>query len=394
MAARRGRLDAFLVPAVACRCGCGKRGRRIGAAAADAAPTGTGASAPLDPALFASLSERFAAQLQSLWRAVLEAPPDALPELAAGADDRRFAAAEWHKVAYFSWLRQCYLIYADYLHRLVANTQLPATEHQRLAFVADQYLDAIAPSNFAATNPEVLKRTFDTDGASLVQGLANLAADVGRGRISMTAPDAFEVGRNLAITAGSVVFRNELIELIQYAPATSSVFKRPLLIVPPCINKYYILDLQPDNSFVKYAVDQGHTVFMISWRNIPAELGTLTWDDYVGRGVLPRSTPPATSRRARPSMRLDFASAGRCSRAHWQSSRPRICNTYPASRSLLRCSISPIRATSASTFRRTLLAAREPALLAGSRVRGSELASAFASLRPNELVWNYVVGTI
>jgi polyhydroxyalkanoate synthase len=371
--------------------GAANAGAGSGAAAADAAPTGTGASAPLDPALFASLSERFAAQLQSLWRAVLEAPPDALPELAAGADDRRFAAAEWHKVAYFSWLRQCYLIYADYLHRLVANTVLPATEHQRLAFVADQYLDAIAPSNFAATNPEVLKRTFDTDGASLVQGLANLAADVGRGRISMTAPDAFEVGRNIAMTPGSVVFRNDLIEVLQYDATTSSVYKRPLVMIPPCINKYYILDLAPRNSFVRHAVAEGHTTFMVSWRNIPADLGTLTFDDYVEKGVLQAIAVAQRISGSRSVNALGFCVGGTLLASALAVLAARHDHSV-ASATFLTTMLDfsdpgPIGVYLSPSF----LAAREPSLMAGGRMHGSELAAAFSSLRANDLVWNYVV---
>ena len=130
----------------------------------------------------------------------------------------------------------------------------------------------------------MLNRALETDGASVLAGLHNFAGDIGKGRITMSDESAFALGRNLAITPGSVVFRNALIEVIQYDATTSHVARRPLLIVPPCINKYYILDLRPENSFVRHAVAQGHTVFMISWRNIPPELGHLTWDDYLRAG--------------------------------------------------------------------------------------------------------------
>src|SRR5260221_6894870 len=144
----------------------------------------------------------------------------------------------------------------------------------------------MSPANFAATNPEALKLALEAKGESLPQGIRQLIEDVHKGRISTTDESVFEVGKNLAVTEGSVVFGNELIHPIQYKPVTPTVFKRPLVMFPPCINKYYILDLQPENSLVRYAVDQGHPVFMVSWRNITDELAHLTWDDYIEKGVL------------------------------------------------------------------------------------------------------------
>ena len=234
---------------------------------------------------------------------------------APGPGDRRFAAREWRELPYFALLKQGYLLFGEYLNELATLAALPEQDKRRLAFVTKQYVDALAPTNFMATNPEVLNRALSTEGASLVQGLANLAADARRGRISMSDDRAFEVGRNLAVTPGSVVFRNELIELLQYAPTTARVRKRPLVIVPPCINKYYILDLQPENSFVRWAVGEGHTVFMLSWRNIPPELGRITWDDYLEQGVLTGHRRRAgRSPAARPSTPSASALAARSSR--------------------------------------------------------------------------------
>ncbi len=195
---------------------------------------------------------------------------------AHGPADRRFSDKAWREHPYFAWLRDAYLLYGEYVREFAALAQTDDATKRRLVFLAQQYVEAISPSNFLATNPEALKRALETGGTSIAQGLSNLVSDAQRGRIAMTDESAFEVGRNLATTPGSVVYRNPLIELIQYAPTTSEVAKRPLLIVPPCINKYYILDLQPENSFVRYAVGEGHTVFMVSWRNIPSELGGLT----------------------------------------------------------------------------------------------------------------------
>jgi len=179
------------------------------------------------------------------------APLPVVVEPAPG--DRRFAAPEWDRLPYYALLKQGYLLVAGYLNELAEGAMLPAPEKRRLEFLTRQYVDAIAPTNFLATNPAVAARAFATDGKSLVQGLANLLADAQKGRIAMSDERAFAVGTNLAVTPGSVVFRNPLIELIQYAPTTARVHRRPLVIVPPCINKYYILDLTPENSFVRWA---------------------------------------------------------------------------------------------------------------------------------------------
>ena len=251
-------------------------------------PTG-----PVDVERLAALNEKYRPRWEALWSAAIAAaaagglPEQPLPEVASRAPgDRRFAAREWRELPYFALMKQGYLLLGEYLGEAATLAPLPEPDRQRLVFLTKQYVDALAPTNFIATNPDALKRALSTEGASLMRGVANLAEDARRGRITMSDEGAFAVGRNLAVTPGSVVFRNDLIELIQYAPTTARVHRRPLVIVPPCINKYYILDLQPENSLVRWAVGEGHTVFMISWRNIPPELGRLTWDDYIEMGVL------------------------------------------------------------------------------------------------------------
>ncbi len=347
----------------------------------------------IDPAAAAPLTERYNRSAEALWERALAgnvAAPFA-DRPTPHARDRRFEAKEWRDQPYFAWLRDSYLLYTEYVRDLAALAQGDAAAKKRLAFLAQQYTEAIAPSNFLATNPEALKLAFESGGASLAQGLSNLIGDAQRGRIAMTDESAFAVGGNLACSAGSVVFRNDLIELIQYTPLTPKVHKRPLLIVPPCINKFYILDLRPENSFVRHVVAAGHTAFMISWRNIPPELGHLTWDDYLEQGVLRAIGVAREISRSRTINALGFCVGG----------------------TLLACSLAVLaarhqHAVASATFltalldfedpgeigvyvSREYLAAREPALLAGARVHGSELANAFASLRPNELVWNYVV---
>jgi polyhydroxyalkanoate synthase len=268
---------------------------------------------------------------------------------------------------------------------------LPPDEKKRLEFSVRQFVDAIAPTNFPATNPDVLGRAIATEGVSIVDGLRNLAADVAKGRITMSDESAFEVGRNLAVTPGSVVLRNDLIELIQYDAATPRVARRPLLIVPPCINKYYILDLKPANSFVRHAVEQGHTVFMISWRNVPAELATLTWDDYLAQGVLAALTAVKAISRSREVNTLGFCVGGTllaCALAVLAARN----DSSASSMTLLTTMLDFADPGEIGVYvSRRMLAAREAQLFAGERVHGSELAGAFASLRPNDLVWNYVV---
>src|SRR5438477_1702619 len=218
-----------------------------------------------------------------LWSALLAGRKEAVAAPQPG--DRRFSAPQWQDNPYFDYLRQSYLLASRYLEELVDAAELPADAKERARFAARQWIDAMSPANFAATNPQVLEQALQTRGDSITMGLANLLGDVQKGRISQTDENAFEVGRNLAVTPGAVVYENELIQLIQYSAATGQVAARPLVMVPPCINKYYILDLQPENSLVAYAVGAGHTVFMISWRNAGPELAHLTWDDYLEKGV-------------------------------------------------------------------------------------------------------------
>jgi len=308
--------------------------------------------------------------------------------------DRRFSGPEWD-TPYFAMLRDIYLVTASYWQDAVESAELPPREKDRLRFAVRQWLDAIAPSNFPTTNPEAIKLALATEGESWRKGAENLLADMGRGHVSMTDETAFEVGRNLALTPGSVVYRNELIELIQYAPSTPKVYERPLLIVPPCINKYYILDLQPENSFVAYAVGEGHTVFLISWRNIPPELGLLTWDDYLEHGVLKAISVMNEITVATQCNVLGFCVGGAllASALAVLEARRKAAGADPiASLTLLATMLDYEDPGPIGVYVDNMaLAAREPLLLAGERINGSELAGAFASLRANELVWSFVV---
>ncbi len=262
----------------------------------------------------------------------------------------------------------------------------------RLRFLMRQYVDAMAPSNFAATNPEFVKAALESQGTSITVGIRNLIADLARGRISMTDEAAFAVGRNLAVTAGQVVFENELIQLIQYAPATTKVFERPLLIVPPCINKFYILDLQPENSFVRYAVESGMTVFLVSWRNPQADLGHLTWDDYLEKGALAALRVVRAVGAVEQINALGFCVGGTILSAALAVAKARGEDPV-ASLTLLTTLLDFSDPGEIVNFiDPASVAAREASIGRGGLLRGAELAAAFSALRANDLIWQYVVG--
>ena len=214
-----------------------------------------------------------------------EVEPAVTPE----PGDRRFKDGTWTENPLYDHIKQSYLLASRFMLSTVRQTEgLDAHTAHKVDFYTRQFIDAMAPTNFAATNPEVARRTVETGGENLVQGLSNMLEDLERGqgrlRVRMTDLEKFKLGENVAVTSGKVVFENDLMQLLQYTPTTETVRKRPLLVIPPWINKYYILDLRPKNSFIKWAVDQGHTVFVISWVNPDERLAGKTMDDYLLEG--------------------------------------------------------------------------------------------------------------
>jgi polyhydroxyalkanoate synthase len=247
----------------------------------------------MDPSAFAAASVNYWMDSMRLWQlawmkmAGQESAPVAVP----AKGDSRFKDEDWSGNFVFDYIKQSYLIAARHIQHAVAGVEgLPEDSQKKIAFFTRQYVDALAPSNFAATNPQVLRETLATGGHNLIKGLNNLLADIEKGegqlRISMTDETAFQLGKNVATTPGKVVHQNALMQLIQYQPSTSQAFRRPLLIIPPWINKYYILDLREKNSFIKWAVDQGHTVFVVSWVNPDRALAEKTFADYLTEGAL------------------------------------------------------------------------------------------------------------
>ncbi|HEU5048124.1 MAG TPA: class I poly(R)-hydroxyalkanoic acid synthase [Rickettsiales bacterium] len=213
------------------------------------------------------------------------------PVIQPDSRDKRFKDTAWQESVIFDFIKQSYLLTARWMQQSVSQAQeMDPQTLRKIDFYTRQFVDAMAPSNFLLTNPEVLKKTLETGGENIVRGLTNMLEDLekskGALRVSMTDHSAFEVGKNLAVTKGKVVYQNDLIQLIQYAPLTEKVHAVPMLIIPPWINKYYILDLQPENSLVRWLVSKGFTVFVISWVNPDENLGHKRFDDYMLEGII------------------------------------------------------------------------------------------------------------
>ena len=343
-----------------------------------------------DPARWQALQQGWYEQQLALWTRMTDGAPESEPAAAAPAPDRRFRAPEWRE-PYFQWLSQAYLINAQWMESLAAGAQLAPHDKKKATFLVRQWIDAASPANFGWSNPEALKLAAETQGASVARGLQNLQDDLPKGMVSMTDTRAFEVGRNLAATPGAVVFENDLLQLIQYRPTTPNVHSRPLLLVPPCINKFYVLDLQQENSLVAYAAAQGHTVFMVSWRNATPEMGSVTWDDYIARGVITAIDSVRKICNVKKINALGFCVGGTLLATalavlHAKRKKP------VASLTLLATMLDFFDTGELSVFiDEAYVQNRERELGAGGVLQGRELAITFASLRPNDLIWNYVV---
>jgi polyhydroxyalkanoate synthase len=352
----------------------------------------------MDPSALAAASVNFWIDSMRLWQSswLKMLGHEAEPVVRPAQGDARFKDQEWSDHFLFDYIKQSYLIAARHIQHAVAGVQgLPDESQRKIAFFTRQYVDALAPSNFAATNPQVLRATLASGGQNLVKGLANLLADIEKGegqlRISMTDETAFQLGRNVATTPGKVVFQNALLQLIQYQPSSSEVFRRPLLIIPPWINKYYILDLRENNSFIKWAVDQGHTVFVVSWVNPDAQLAEKGFDDYLTEGALAAMDAAMKAVGEKQLNVIGYCLGG----------------------TLLGCALAWLAAkgdarVGCATFFVSLLDFSQPGELGvfideaqvenlerrmneRGYLEGSEMASTFNLLRSNDLVWSFVI---
>ncbi|MRR49395.1 MAG: class I poly(R)-hydroxyalkanoic acid synthase [Rhodocyclaceae bacterium] len=343
----------------------------------------------------AALQKEWVARHAELWKTMLQRKSgdgSVEPLVKPDPGDRRFDHPAWAENPIHDYVRQAYLVNAEYLRKIAEASPVAEGAKDRLRFLTRQYIDAMAPSNFAATNPEFIQTALATQGESIRQGIQNLLNDLDKGRISMTDDSAFEVGRNLAVTPGAVVFENELMQLIQYSPLTEKVAERPFLIVPPCINKFYILDLQPENSFVRYAVEQGQTVFLVSWRNPKADQGHLTWDDYIESGALKALGVVRDICGVEKVNVLGFCVGGTILSSALAVMKARG-DDWVESLTLLTTLLDFSETGELNCFiDEASVASREATIGKGGLLAGRELSSVFSALRANDLIWQYVVG--
>ncbi|MEO8144797.1 MAG: class I poly(R)-hydroxyalkanoic acid synthase [Betaproteobacteria bacterium] len=348
-----------------------------------------------NPAALAATSTNLMLDYMQLWQSSwmkamgMQAAPVATP----AKGDGRFRDDDWSSNFLFDYLKQSYLITARHMQHAVASVEgLPAESEKKVAFFTRQFVDALSPSNFALTNPQVLRETVASGGQNLLKGLDNLLGDIERGGISMTDEKAFELGRNVATTPGKVVFQTDLMQLIQFEPTTQEAYRTPLVIIPPWINKYYILDLRPTNSFIKWALDQGHTVFVLSWVNPDARLAQMGFEDYMKQGPL---AALAAVEKATGERQVNFI--GYC-----------LGGTLLGATLGFLSEKEQIDRVKSATFFVSLLDFSAPGELGvfideaqvdslekkmneRGYLEGSEMASTFNLLRANDLVWSFVI---
>jgi polyhydroxyalkanoate synthase len=319
------------------------------------------------------------------------------PVVEPAASDRRFRDPSWDTHPAFSFIKQSYLLAAQWMQEELRNLQgLDEHTTQKLGFYTRQFIDAMAPTNFVMTNPEVLRATLESNGENLVRGIEHLREDLRRGNgqlnVKMTDLDAFQVGKNVAVTPGKVVYQNDVMQLIQYEPTTESVYRRPLLIVPPWINKYYILDLRPDNSFIRWCVDHEYTVFVVSWVNPDERLAGKTFEDYALEGPL-----AALDAIERATGEDEVSTVGYCvggtlmaTTLAYMAARE---DTRVTSCTLLAAQVDFTEAGELSVFvdEDQLRYLEQRMARHGGVLDGPAMAATFNMLRSNELIWSFVV---
>ena len=342
----------------------------------------------VDQSQFNQIQKQFIEQWQALAHAATQGQ---LPEI----KDRRFADEAWRNSPMHSLMAHLYLLSGQAMKQLVDASQADPAAKEQLRFSVSQWVDAMSPANFLATNPEAQQALINSGGQTLQAGIENFLKDLQKGRITHTDESQFEVGRNLAVTPGAVVFQNKYFQLIQYEPTTETVYQRPLLMVPPCINKYYIMDLQPENSLVAYLVAQGFTVFMVSWRNpLPEDddgIELASWDDYIEDGVI-RAIDVVRDFSGQSKINVLGFCVGGTMLSTALSVLAARGQSKVSSVTLLATMLDFVDTGALGVFANEAHASmRERTIGQGGLMTARELGNTFSFLRPNELVWNYVV---
>ena len=331
-----------------------------------------------------ALQKQYMTEATELWNQSLQGAPT--------VKDRRFSGDAWAQNPVAAFAAAAYMLNTRTLMGLTDAAETDAKTKARIQFAVEQWAAATAPSNFLALNADAQKKAIETQGESISKGIQNLLHDMQQGHVSMTDESLFEVGKNVATTEGKVVFENEFFQLLEYKPLTAKVYERPFLLIPPCINKFYILDLQPENSLIRYAVSQGHRTFVVSWRNPDESLKHTTWDNYVEDVAIQAISVVQDIANAKQINALGFCVGGTI-----------------LSNALAVLAARGQKPVASATFLTTLIDFRDTGVLdvfidenfvkfreaqfaSGGLMKGKDMASTFSFLRPNDLVWNYVVG--
>ncbi len=340
---------------------------------------------------------------QSTWQRMAGNAP-VPPSPMSQPQDKRFKDSAWQENVVFDYLKQSYLLSAKWMLNLTREAKdLDPQIAKKVDFYLRQFVDALSPSNFLLTNPEILRTTINSKGQNLVQGLQNLLRDLEKGRghlqITMTDPNAFQLGGNIATSPGQVVYQNSLMQLIQYNPTTEKVYERPLLVIPPWINKYYILDLRENNSFVRWATGQGHTVFMISWVNPDEKLAGKTFEDYMQEGILAAIETIQQITKAKGVNAVGYCLGGTllaCTLAYLEAQHKKAKNKKSSplihSATYLSTLVDFTEPGELGVFiDEVQLQALEKKMQATGYLSGSEMATTFNLLRANDLIWSFVI---
>jgi len=366
----------------------------ITSGAGDLVKTLTSVSLPPDALM--KLQSDYLTQATAIWNQSLQNGAVAMP-VSVAIPDRRFAAPAWASNPAAALTAQMYLLNSRTLTQMAKQLQADDKTRQRIEFAVEQWVAMASPSNFLALNPEAIAKAVETQGVSLSQGLQHLLNDTQQGHISQTDESQFEVGRNVATSEGSIVFENALFQLIEYKPLTAKVFERPMLFIPPCINKFYILDLQPDNSLIRHTVAQGHRTFLLSWRNADDSVAQCTWDDYIQDAAIQAISVVQDITGAKTINTLGFCVGGTILSTALAVLAAR--GQHPAASVTLLTTLLDFSNTGVLDLfiDEAMVKKREDTLgpnspNGGNLLKGQELATTFSFLRPNDLVWNYVVG--